>query len=733
MKSMLNAITSFSSSKKGAKAVLAAWIILVAILSMIASPAKDFAVNVSGSDLPESAESIQAEKLLQSYFPDEEGMPALLVFNNEDGLTQDDLGQVAEIASYFRTEEKPEHVKEVVPFDELPPPARQGFVSADKTTLVLPVILKDNLEMAEINDTVTLLEDRSTEMLADDVSLKITGPAGIASDTIAIFASADLVLLFSTVALILVLLIIIYRSPLLAIIPIIVAGLVNQVVDRVLGLIGAQDWFAIETQSLSIMMILLFAALTDYALFIFSRFREELKKTDDKYAAMQEAMKHVGEPIFFSGATVLVAMLVLLATDYKPYENFAPVFSIAMAIILVAGLTLIPSLFALFGRRAFWPFVPKVGDEVVKKTSFWKRVAGFVGKKPVVSGGVIAAMLLVFSLNLFNLDFSFNMIKSFPEDMGSRQGFELLEEKYSKGELAPTNVVIASENGDAVDLEKAAALREELAEQPGVASVTPEEINPRVPTAVSEKGEAVKLQLTFENSPYDKVSMDRLVQLRENKTDILEASGFSPDATELVFAGETAHQADVRAMNKSDTWLAVILITIFITVMLAMQTRSLIAPIYMILTILLSYSAAMGLSTFIFDKVMGIEQISYRIPLYTFVFLVALGVDYNIMLISRIKEEARRLPIKEAVHQGLSMTGGVISSAGLILAATFGVLMTQPIMELYLFGFTVAVGILMDTFLVRGILVPAIVQLTGKWNFWPSKLTSDKNKKPESV
>ncbi|WP_066172836.1 MMPL family transporter [Bacillus marinisedimentorum] len=733
MKNALNAVTFFSSSKKGAKIVLISWVILVAILSMIASPAKDFAVNVSGSDLPDSAESVQAEKLLQNYFPGEEGMPALLVFNNEVGLTGDNLGQVANVSSYFRTEEKPEHVKEVIPFDELPPPARQGFVSDDKTTLVLPVILKDNLEMSEINDTVTLLEERSADMLTDDVSLKITGPAGIASDTIAIFASADLVLLFSTVALILVLLIIIYRSPLLAIIPLIVAGLVHQVVDRVLGLVGKQGWFAIETQSLSIMMILLFAALTDYALFIFSRFREELKKTNDKYAAMQEAMKHVGEPIFFSGATVLVAMLVLLATDYKPYENFAPVFSIAMAIILVAGLTLIPALFALFGRRAFWPFVPKVGDEVIKTTSFWNRVAGFVGKRPVISSGVIAAMLLIFSLNMFNLDFSFNMIKSFPEDMGSRQGFELLEEKYSKGELAPTNVVIASEDGEAIDVEKVAALRNELAGHPGVAAVTPEEINPRMPTVVSGSGEAVKLQLKFENSPYDQESLDQLVELRNSKTEVLKASGFSPDTTELVFAGETAHQADVREMNKNDTWLAVILITIFITVMLAMQTRSLIAPIYMILTILLSYSAAMGLSTFIFDKVMGIEQISYRIPLYTFVFLVALGVDYNIMLISRIKEEAMRMPIKEAVYQGLSMTGGVISSAGLILAATFGVLMTQPIMELYLFGFTVSVGILMDTFLVRGILVPAIVQLTGKWNFWPSKTVQDKKEKPQTV
>lgn len=723
MNKLLNVITSFASAKKGAKITLIAWIALIIIFSGIASPAKDFVVNVSGSDLPDDAKSVLAESNLEKYFPGEEGMPALLVFTKDEEMSPDNIKQVADITAYIRDDLKPEHMKEVVPFDQLPPPAQQQFISEDGTTLLLPVILKDNLEMSDINDTVTLLDEKITKKLDGALTLKITGPAGIASDTIAIFASADLVLLFSTVGLILVLLIIIYRSPLLAIIPLVVAGLTYQVVDRVLGLVAENGVFEVEQQSLSIMMILLFAALTDYALFVFSRFREELKRTENKYEAMTEAMKHVGEPIFFSGATVLVAMLVLFATDYLPYQNFAPVFALAMAIILVAGLTLIPAMFALLGRRAFWPVIPKVGDVSLKEKSLWNRIAGLVVSKPIASGGVILVMLVVFALNMLNIEYSFNLIKSFPEDMQSRQGYELLEEEFSGGQLAPAKVLVATENGDKLDLEKVADLRSALEKQPGVDTVTPEQINPKIPNTITEAGDAVQLTLTFKDSPYDKGALDTMDKLTDKADTLLKEAGFSTSDTILQFGGETAHYADVRALNDRDTTLAIILITVFITIMLGIQTRSLIAPIYMILTILISYGSAMGLSNFLFQNVLDIQEMSYRIPLYTFVFLVALGVDYNIMLISRIKEEAARgAVIKEAVRRGLALTGGVISSAGIILAATFGVLMTQPIMELFLFGFTVSIGILMDTFLVRGVLVPAIVQLVGKWNFWPSKI-----------
>lgn len=245
---------------------------------------------------------------------------------------------------------------------------------------------------------------------------------------------------------------------------------------------------------------------------------------------------------------------------------------------------------------------------------------------------------------------------------------------------------------------------------------------PTVEDYVTNDGKVAKLVLTLKQNPYEVVSLEQMDKLRDKADQIVKDSGLQSVGAKLYFAGETAKTLDIKKTSERDTMLAVILVTIFITILLGVQTRSLIAPLYMISTILLSFLAAMGISLFIFEQFFGYETISYRVPLYTFVFLVALGVDYNIILMSRIKEELRKHPLKKAVVRGLALTGGVISSAGLILAATFGVLTTQPILELFLFGFMVALGILIDTFLVRTILVPALIVLLKRWSFWPKKL-----------
>ncbi|WP_257391591.1 MMPL family transporter [Halalkalibacter krulwichiae] len=225
-------------------------------------------------------------------------------------------------------------------------------------------------------------------------------------------------------------------------------------------------------------------------------------------------------------------------------------------------------------------------------------------------------------------------------------------------------------------------------------------------------------------NPYDQAALDLVDHLIESKEKLLSSSGLNSDEYQLYFSGETANSADIRAVSNRDTTLVVLFVTLVIFAMLIFHTRSLIAPIYMMATILLSYASALGLSWFFFENVFGYDGMSYLIPLYAFVFLVALGVDYNIMLISRIREENRTFAIKEAVYRGVALTGGVISSAGLILAATFGVLMTQPILELFMFGFIVSIGILLDAFVIRGMLVPAIVTLLKQWNWWPQKKIS---------
>ncbi|WP_404431134.1 MMPL family transporter [Sutcliffiella horikoshii] len=729
-------LAKYASHRKGVWVILLAWIILTGALSAAPS-VNDYKVNTGENDLPEEAQSVVASEKFDTYFPDDNGLFALLVFHNEEGWNTQSFTEVDEVSKWVEEDSTLETIQSAVPFHQFPEQVKGDFLSEDGTTLVLPLFLKDNLEMDEVHDTVQSIET-FTETALTSGTMVITGPAGIASDTIAIFSNADLVLLFSTIALVLILLIVIYRSPLLAIIPLVAVAFVYQVVDRVLGLLAKNEVFTVEAQSISIVMILLFGATVDYSLFVFSRFREELRKQGDKHEAMRKAVRGIAEPLIFSGGTVFAAMLVLLLADYGPYNSFAPVFTITIAIVLVAGLTLIPALFTIFGRRAFWPFIPKVGEETLEKNRFWGKVGGFVTKKPVLAGGLVLVFLLLNASQLLNANYSYNIIQSFPEEMKSRIGFEQLEEKFPAGELAPVNVLVEKESGftfSSSELDAIEALNERFIGTNGVSSTTLPE-KEIVATGgregsriLSEDGKAVKFDIILTMNPYEEEAMDQLDKLNESKEDILRDSGLDTEEYNIYFAGETATSTDIRSTNDRDTIMIVVAVTIVIFGMLIFHTRSLVAPVYMMATILLSYASALGLSWWIFDTFFGFEGMSYRIPLYAFVFLVALGVDYNIMLISRIKEENRYFSIKEATRRGVALTGGVISSAGVILAATFGVLMTQPILELFMFGFIVCLGILMDAFLIRGMLVPAIVTLLNNWNWWPSKAIEQKNQK----
>lgn len=712
-------LTIFSGSKKGAKGIVALWVAAAILLGWLAPSASEYATSINDSGLPKESVSVKADEKIKEYFPEEKGTPALLVFNKKGAFTEADFATIAKISSRLE-EAQLEHIKELVPFHKMPAQAQATFLSEKKTTLVLPATLKENLERKKINDTIQRLGEIAKKELKsnNEVKLAITGPAGIVADMISIFARADLVLLLGTVLMIFVLLILIYRSPILAMVPLLGAGLVYEVVNKTIGIFGSGG-LKVESQSISIMSILLFAALTDYSLFIVARFKEELKKEADIYIAMKRTMEEVTEPILYSGGTVLAAMLVLFAASFGPYRSFAPVFSIALVLILLGGLTLLPALYALFGRKAFWPAIPKVDYKAVSKETIWSKLSHRVARNPLKSGLFVLIPLVLIALNSLNIDYSFNLIKSFPEDIPSRQGYEVLEQNFSAGELAPTTMIV--ESAEELDTVKLQSLRKELLKLDGIEQVLPDFSlqTAKIQSVIADDGKAAMLKLVFSGNPYDQKTFDHFNNIINKEKTILKKADLE-DAT-LYFAGETAKQSEIRDLNDRDTLIVVLITTIVITVLLALQTKSLIAPLYMMTTIILSYFTALGASSFVFDQFFGYSEISYRIPLYTFIFLVALGVDYNIMLISRIKEEARTHPLKEAIGLGLSRTGGVISSAGLILAATFAVLITQPIMELFMFGFTVAIGVLIDTFLIRTILVPSIMILLGEKSLWPVK------------
>lgn len=494
MKRILQLVTDWTASKSGMWTVIAVWTLAAALFSMAAPSANEYKLS-SIQALPDEAASMEAAEKVKRYFPEDSGVPAIIVLNSKKGEIEE--GAVGEAVSAIQ-EENIKGLTDIPPFSALPEPVRADFFSEDRTAAVIPVLFDEQLKSKEYKQKIDLLTS-TAEKESPGLEVRVTGPAGIAADTISLFSRADIVLLLSTVGLILLLLIVIYRSPLLALIPLLASALVYAVTDRILGLYGKAG-LEMSSQSLSIMTILLFAAVTDYSLFVLSRFREELKLHESKYEAMKMAMRGAGEPVFFSGGTVLAAMVVLFLAAIGDYRNFAPLFATVMAVIMLASVTLVPALFTLFGRKSFWPKIPKAEKVEKEEHGIWGRLGRFVVSKPFVAGGAVMIFLIAACVNVMNMKYELNTLKTFPDDMPSLEGYKVIEEKFSPGDLAPTTVLFEGE-GDP------AALSSELKKQDGVASVSH--------TDATEDGKAHKFTLSLAANPYEASALAAVSRLRE--------------------------------------------------------------------------------------------------------------------------------------------------------------------------------------------------------------------------
>lgn len=473
------------------------------------------------------------------------------------------------------------------------------------------------------------------------------------------------------------------------------------------------------------MTVLLFGAGTDYCLFLVARFRERLIYVEDKYQALREAVGGAAGAIAMSGLTVVLSLFTILFAKYGPYHRFAVPFSLAILVMAVAGVTFLPALLSILGRGAFWPFVPRSKESLAKRIETGKRskktrinnpgepgrisrfVARSVTNRPwtvAVVGVSILAVLASFSTQMKT---TYNLLESFPKDMPSRQGFTILAKHFSPGTLAPVQVLV--DNQAATD-----EIKTDLQALPFVKSVG----NPKEST--KQPGYEL-FQVTLREDPYSNSAMNDLPVLRKTVESDLARADISSPANHVFIAGETATQRDTRTLTHRDAKVVIPIVIGIIALLLLIYLRSIIATIYLICTVLLSYFSALGAGWLVLHKLMGADEISGMIPLYAFVFLVALGEDYNIFMVSRIWQARRRLPLRQAIEEGVSKTSGVITSAGLILAGTFAVLASLPIQVLVQFGIVTALGVLLDTFVVRPFIVPAITAILGRIAFWPSR------------
>jgi RND superfamily putative drug exporter len=551
-------------------------------------------------------------------------------------------------------------------------------------------------------------QDVASGQHKDALSVYVTGDLGFNTDFEEVFGSLDTKLLIATVVLVLVLLGIIYRAPLIAVSPLLVVFFAFQISYGLIYLY-AKAGNTVNQQATSILIVLMFGVGTDYCLLLVSRYREELRHFEDKHEAMRRALERVGPAIIASGLTVAISMLCLLVADSRSTKSLGPVAAIGIGTAFVAGVTLLPALLTIFGRRGFWPRRHTVAydpDHVfVARRSVWRRFGDAVVRRPALAFGATSVLLIAgaFGILAYNEDYSTTGI--FKKKVESVEGFQAIRSGFPAGTLAPTTVIVAKSNGN-VTVADINAARARLTSVPDVAAVGP-------PRLDSTSGRYGRFQIVFSDDPFTKKAIDRVPALRDRLKNL------GPGLTALVGEG-SATSYDYNAATARDFRIIVPLALVVIAVILGILLNAILAPVALILTVVLSFAATLGLSLLFIRYVVGDAGVDNALPTYAFIFLVALGTDYTIFLMSRVREEARQHGTREGVLRALGATGPVITSAGVILAGTFSILMTLPATFIFNIGFLVALGILLDTFVVRTIMVPALVELIGDRIWWPS-------------
>jgi len=730
MKNFIHRYFAFVSSKKGKWLTLIAWILIVGVLSATL-PQASSQKNDLAQTIPTDSPSQQAEELMNKEFPNEQGTPALITWYRSDGLTENDLTKIQELTEKL-TEKPIEHQQAIIPYHQMPLEVVKQQTSEDGTTLVLTILFENGVETNSLKESIEDLEKVAdntfsknpfdTNIKEDkDLHARTTGPVGISIDATSLFSQGDLSLLFGTVAIVLVCLLIIYRSPILALIPLIGVGIAYGATTPILGAMAEAGWIEFDSQSISIMTVLLFGAGTDYCLFIISRYRTYLTKESLKTVAMQQALKRSGGAVAMSGLTVVFSLLVLLFAEYGSVQRFAVPFSLAILIMMVASLSLVPAILAILGRISFYPFVPRTEEMIEQraakkkkspkkksnKQTFGKHIGNIVTKHPWKVTIITTLFLALFAFFSTKTTYTYDLLSSFPEDMPSREGFALMEEHFNAGELAPLSIMIDTEG-------KEIKVQDALTKLDSVANVSDPE------TGKSNK-DLVKYSVELSTNPYSNEAMDDLPTIKKTVKEELEKAGITKSDDKVWMAGITAEQLDTKETTSHDASVIIPINISLIAVLLLVYLRSITATIYLIATVLLSYFSALGLGWIILHYFFGVEAIQGLIPLYSFVFIVALGEDYNIFMISSIWKKSKEKPLLQAIKEGVAESGGVITSAGIILAATFMVLTTLPMQVLVHFGTITAIGVLLDTFVVRPFLVPSLTTLFGKKAFWPSK------------
>ena len=721
-----------SEGKKRTKGRRALWIAVVSIIAWLSiggfsgaafSKISTVQENDNSAFLPENAESTIAGKITVKFSDQSENLlPTLLLLVGDlnPATNPEAFSAANQYAATLGTKVLPESGKPLSAYF-VPGAPLQAIPSADGKAVLINVQLDAKIAGENIDKEPVLpllidfIREDMEKSFGATLESHVTGPGGIFADLFGAFGSIDTKLLQTTLIVVAIILIVVYRSPILWIIPLFTAGTALGLATMVVYYLAKADVIDLNGQTQGILDVLVLGAATDYALLLISRYREELHHHESRYESMKIALRGVVEPIVASGSTVIAGLMVLLLSDLSSNRGLGPVGSIGIASAMLAALTLLPALLIVFGRWIFWPKVPRFDDQDEKLSGVWAKVGSFVDRKPRAIWVTTALVLIVFAGFSTTLKSDgLAQTDAFTTRTDSVIGLEKLGEHFPSGEGTPVEIVV-----DQADIAAASAAIKGVKNVANVVPVTKLDPTTRQPTADLKIVDGkVLLYATLSVAPDSVEAKETIPVLREAVKAVDQ---------NILVGGQTAVGYDVDQSSRRDNRVIIPIVLVLIAIILGLLLRSIYAAALLLVTVVLSFAATLGVCALVFEHVFGFAGTDASFPLFAFVFLVALGIDYNIFLMTRVREESMKIGTRAGVIKGLTVTGGVITSAGIVLAATFGVLGVLPLVFLAELGFAVAFGVLLDTIVVRSLLVPALVREIGPKIWWPSKLQHQEN------
>ncbi|MGW3859559.1 MMPL family transporter [Micromonospora arida] len=684
-----------------ARGRLAAWLTVAAAIVVAAAvfgtPQPDNPAPVSATGLSVEWQSTQVQRL-QDQLPSSDVQPAIVV------VSRGDRGALSE-ADRASVDARAGELGRLAVGGQVSP----AQVSPDGTVALIAIPIDTAGGQEAVTETVTQLRNALADL--PGLTAEVTGSPAFTADLSSVFDGADITLLAVTAAVVALLLLITYRSPFLWIVPLVVVAATEQLTLRAVDVIVPGVGINLQQgQVTGIASVLVFGAATDYALLLIARYREELRRDEDRFAAMRAALRRTAEPILASGGTVVLGVLTLLLSEQETNRALAVACATGVVFAMLSALFVLPAVLVLFGRGLFWPFVPRVGG-AVREGRLWGRLGAAVQRRPVVVATLATLLLGGLALGGLGIRTGLSETEQFRAEPEAVSGAQTLARAFPAGSTQPVAVITTPAAVRAVT-DAATAV-------PGVASARP-----------GDAGAAVaQVDVVLDAEPGTTASDRAIEALRAAVAAVPDsappaAAGADAPSGALV-GGSVAATYDSDEANDRDLRLILPIILLLVGAVLVLLLRGLLAPLLLVLTVIASFFASLGAAWLLFDHVLGFPALDSGVLLLAFVFLVALGVDYNIFLVTRAREDARSAGTRAGMLSALKVTGGVITSAGVLLAAVFAVLGVLPLITLTQIGIIVCIGVLLDTLLVRTVLVPALAFLLGDRFWWPGRITRD--------